>query len=164
MASSSNQISHLVGSRESKQQIFEAILRLSDWLVQNDYAAYDTFDGLSSPLLRPLTFETKLLRTVLLQGVRRFPLNLRPLIGIKKCRSTKGMGFLARGFIRLHQATGDPQWKDKAVYALQWLIDQRSPGYSGACWGNHFDYQSRSFYLSKGAPRGLDLADRSRFP
>jgi rhamnogalacturonyl hydrolase YesR len=152
MASSSNQISHLVVSRESKQQIFEAILRLSDWLVQNDYAAYDTFDGLSSPLLRPLTFETKLLRTVLLQGVRRFPLNLRPLIGIKKCRSTKGMGFLARGFIRLHQATGDPQWKDKAVYALQWLIDQRSPGYSGACWGNHFDYQSRSFYLPKGVP------------
>ena len=25
-------------------------------------------------------------------------------------------------------------------------------GYSGACWGNHFDYQSRSFYLPKGVP------------
>ena len=92
------------------------------------------------------------MRTVLLQGVRRFPLNTRPLLGIKKSRSTKGMGFLARGFIRLHQATGDRDWKDKAEFALQWLIDNQSPGYSGACWGNHFDYQSRSFYLPKGVP------------
>jgi rhamnogalacturonyl hydrolase YesR len=35
---------------------------------------------------------------------------------------------------------------------LQWLMDNRSPGYSGACWGNHFDYQSRTFYLPKGVP------------
>lgn len=26
------------------------------------------------------------------------------------------------------------------------------PGYSRACWGNHFDYQSRSWYLPKGVP------------
>ena len=62
------------------------------------------------------------------------------------------MGFLARGFIRLHQTTGDQVWKDKAEFALQWLIENQSPGYSGACWGNHFDYQSRGFYLPKGVP------------
>jgi len=62
------------------------------------------------------------------------------------------MGFLARGFIRLHQATGDQVWADKAEFALKWLIDNQSTGYSGACWGNHFDYQSRSFYLPKGVP------------
>ena len=145
-----------IGSRDqhqkAKKQLFDSIIRLSNWLVEHDYSAYDTFDGLSSPLLRPLTFETKLLRTVLLQGVRRFPLNLRPLLGIKTSRSTKGMGFLARGFIRLHQATGDTHWKEKADSALQWLIENKSAGYSGICWGNHFDYQSRSFYLPKGAP------------
>jgi hypothetical protein len=41
---------------------------------------------------------------------------------------------------------------DKAESALQWLIDNQSTGYSGACWGNHFDYQSRTFYLAKGMP------------
>ncbi len=135
-----------------KRQIYESISRLYDWIAENDYRAYDTFDGLSSPLLRPLTFETRTLRTVLLQGVRRFPLNLRPLLGIKKSRSTKGMGFLARGFLRLHQATGDAQWLERAQYALEWLIDNQSKGYSGSCWGNHFDYQSRGFYLPKGVP------------
>jgi polysaccharide biosynthesis protein VpsJ len=138
--------------RLSKDQILESIGRLSDWLEKNDYRGYDTFDGLNAKYLRPLTFETKFLRTVLQQGVRRFPVNVRPLLGIAKNRSTKGMGYLARGFIRLQQATGDQSWGDKAESALQWLMENESTGYSGACWGNHFDYQSRGFYLPKGVP------------
>lgn len=134
-----------------KASIFKSIQHLYNWLEKNDYRGYDTFDGLNA-IVRPLTFNTKLLQTVLLQGVRRFPLNLRPLLGIRKEHSSKGMGFLAKGFMRLHKATGDPVWSNKAEFALQWLIDHRLPGYSGACWGNHFDYQSRGFYLPKGVP------------
>src|SRR6202451_196891 len=139
-------------AEEDKRQIFDSIHRLSDWLERNDYRGYDTFDGLSARFVRPLTFENDFLRTVLQQGVRRFPLNLRPLLGVTRERSTKGMGFLARGFIRLHRATGEPRWAERAESALEWLIEHQSPGYSGACWGNHFDYQSRSFYLAKGVP------------
>ncbi len=135
-----------------RARIFASIEQLSHWLEENDYRGYDTFDGLSARFVRPLTFETKFLRTVLLQGVRRFPLNLRPVLGVTREHSSKGMGFLARGFIRLHERTGDQIWADKAETVLQWLIDHQSPGYSGACWGNHFDYQSRGFYLPKGMP------------
>ena len=135
-----------------KAQIYGSIEKLSTWLEGNDYRGHDTFDGLNARFVRPLTFETKFLRQVLQQGVRRFPLNLRPVLGITREYSSKGMGFLARGFIRLHQTTGNPVWKDKAEFALQWLIDNQLPGYGGACWGNHFDYQSRGFYLPKGVP------------
>lgn len=142
-----------VTTGDAKARIWGSISRLNDWLEKNDYRGYDTFDGLSAAYLRPLTFETKLLRTVLQQGVRRFPLNLRPLLGIPKSRSTKGMGYLAKGFMRLQDATGDRSWGEKAQSALQWLIENKSKGeYSGACWGNHFDYQSRGFYLPKGVP------------
>jgi len=140
------------GADASKDQLFESISKLCAWLERNEYRGYDTFDGLNARFLRPLTFETNFLRTVLQQGVRRFPLNLRPLVGVAKGHSSKAMGFMARGFIRLHQATGENVWRDKAEMALEWLIQHRSPGYSGACWGNHFDYQSRSFYLPKDAP------------
>jgi rhamnogalacturonyl hydrolase YesR len=136
----------------TKTKIYDAIQQLSHWLEEHDYRGYDTFDGLNARFVRPLTFETRLLRTVLQQGVRRFPLNLRPILGITRERSTKGMGFLARGFIRLHQATDESVWADRATMALQWLIEKQSKGYSGACWGNHFDYQSRAFYLPKGVP------------
>ncbi len=140
------------GNSDAKARIWASIVRLNEWLEKNDYRGYDTFDGLSAKFLRPFTFETKYLRIVLQQTVRRFPLNLRPLLGIPKSRSTKGMGFLAKGFMRLQQATGDKSWGDKAESALQWLVENQSKGHSGACWGNHFDYQSRGFYMPKGMP------------
>jgi polysaccharide biosynthesis protein VpsJ len=140
------------GGRVQQSPILDSLLRLSTWLEANDYRAYDTFDGLSARYVRPLTFETRLLRTILQQGVRRCPLNLRPLLGVPRACSSKGMGFLARGFIRLYKATEERVWEERAEAALQWLIDHQAAGYSGACWGNHFDYQSRTFYLPKGTP------------
>jgi hypothetical protein len=135
-----------------KPALLESINRLSRWLEANNYQGYDPFDGLNARFLRPLTFESPLLRIVLQQGVRRFPLNLRPFLGIKRNYSTKGMGFLARGFIRLHQLTGEEEWSRKAKFALQWLTNHQSKGYAGACWGNHFDYQSRSTFETKDSP------------
>jgi polysaccharide biosynthesis protein VpsJ len=135
----------------SKRQLRESVERLLGWLERNDYRGYDTFDGLNSRVLRPLTFN-KTLRIALQQGVRRFPVNLRPVLGISKSRSTKGMGFLARGFLRMFEATGDQRWRVRAEDALQWLMEKQLHGYSGACWGNHFDYQSRVFYLPQNVP------------
>jgi polysaccharide biosynthesis protein VpsJ len=142
----------LASDRLSQEVIHHSLLRLSGWLERNNYQGYDTFDGLSAQFLRRLTFDNPYLLIALQQGVRRFPLNLRPLLGIPKAHSTKGMGFLARGFIRLCKATGDPTWAEKATICLQWLIDHKLPGYSGACWGNHFDYVSRSGAIPKGVP------------
>jgi hypothetical protein len=59
----------------SRAYIYESIGRLSNWLEKNDYGGYDTFDGLNDRFFRPFTFETKLLRIVLQQSVRRFPVN-----------------------------------------------------------------------------------------
>lgn len=136
----------------ARAELERSIARLTRWLDRNRYRGYDPFDGLSSPLLRPLTFESRLLRTVLQQGVRRLPLNLRPLLGIRRSLSTKGMGFLGRGFIRMNQATGDQRWNERARDVFEWLIDHQAGEYHGASWGNHFDYQSRGFYLPRGVP------------
>ncbi|MGC1675124.1 MAG: hypothetical protein WA739_22885, partial [Candidatus Acidiferrales bacterium] len=94
MVSAGSKAAVASNDRLSKDQILESIHRLSEWLEKNDSRGYDTFDGLNAKYLRPLTFETKFLRTVLQQGVRRFPVNVRPLLGIPKNRSTKGMGYL----------------------------------------------------------------------
>jgi polysaccharide biosynthesis protein VpsJ len=139
-------------SKHVKAQLYESISRLMNWLEKNDYRGYDTFDGLNARFVRPLTFGNRYLRIALQQGVRRFPINLRPILGVSKSRSTKGMGFLVRGFLRLASSTGDPTWREKAESALQWLVKHQSPGYAGACWGNHFDYQSRSSYAPKNLP------------
>ena len=125
--------------------------RLATWLEAHGYAGYDPFDGLSSSL-RPLA-RTRLARQVLQQGVRRFPRNLRPLLGIEPSRATKAAAYVARAQLKLSDLEPDSDsWLAAARAQLDWLIGAASPGYSGPCWGNHFDYQSRVFWLPKGEP------------
>lgn len=133
-------------------KIRDSFERLHGWLVVNDFKGYDPFDGLNAKWMRPLTLENPYLRIALQQGIRRFPVNLRPFAGISKERSSKGMGFLARGYLRMYSATKDERYLKQAVACLDWLMENQCLGYSGACWGNHFDYQSRVFFLPKGVP------------
>ena len=105
-----------------EDRVFQSILKLDRWLEENNYKAYDPFDGLSSRILRPFTINNKFLRIALQQGIRRVPINLRPLVGIKKNHSSKGMAFLARGYIRLHNVTGHKKYADKARFCLDWLV------------------------------------------
>jgi len=131
--------------------IINSIIKLDEWIEENDYKGYEPFDGVSS-YLRIFTFRNWFGERILQQLVLRCPFNIRPFIGIKPRYSTKGMGFLAKGFIRLWRIKKQKKWKDKAQYCLDWLIDNQSPGYNGACWGNNFDYASRGFQLPKFVP------------
>jgi hypothetical protein len=130
--------------------MLESVRRLDSWLGRNQYRAYDPFDGLNA-WVRPLAVG-RMGKQLLQQGVRRFPLNLRPLLGIRREPSSKGYGYLARGYLKLHRLTGEQTYLDKAVACLNWLEANASRQYGGMSWGNHFDYQSRVFYLPKGTP------------
>src|SRR5471030_1501653 len=130
--------------------MLEPIQRLDSWLARKEYKAYDPFDGLNS-WVRPLAFG-RLGKQVLQQGVRRFPVNLRPLLGIRPAPSSKGFGYLARGYLKLYRHTQEQAYLDKATACLEWLTKNASREYGGMSWGNHFDYQSRVFYLPKGTP------------
>jgi hypothetical protein len=102
--------------------------------------------------MRPLA-RTRLARQILQQGVRRFPVNLRPLLGIQPSRATKAAAYIARAQLELSDwGPASDSWLAAARAQLAWLIGAASPGYSGPCWGNHFDYQSRVFWLPKGEP------------
>jgi hypothetical protein len=133
-------------------EIERALLNLEAWVLRSGWKAYDTFDGLSSPLAPILTLGNPFLRQVWQQGVRRFPVNLRPLLGIKPSMSTKGMGFFAQGYLRLYQTHGNVEHLNRMRYCLNWLLDNRNKSFKGYCWGNHFDYQARSGRISKGIP------------
>jgi len=150
--SANEQVARAHEAETTQTELFDAITRLFGWLERNAYRGYDTFDGLSAKFVRSWTFENKFLLIALQQGVRRFPINLRPFFGIEKEYSSKAMGFFARGFLRLFEATDNPLWSERARSCLQWLMDHPSAGYSGACWGNHFDYVSRSGRIPKGLP------------
>lgn len=132
--------------------LLESIQLLDAWLEKNAWQAYEPFDGLRAVYLRPLTLNNKHLRMALQQGVRRFPINLRPLLGISKETSSQGMGFLAEGYLNMYRVSSAREHLDKALFCLDWLTKNISRGYSGYCWGDYFDYQSRLFYTPGGVP------------
>lgn len=130
----------------------EALMKLDAWIQRASWMAYDTFDGLSSPYAPFFTRNNPLLRRVWQQAVRRSPINLRPVLGIKPAMSTKAMGFLAQGYLRLYQTYGEAVFLERMAFCLAWLMENRAAGFQGYCWGNHFDYQSRGGYIPKGTP------------
>jgi len=134
------------------EKIRNALNRLEQWAEQNNWEGYDTFDGLSSPYARFVTWNNPFLKRVWQQGVRRFPLNLRPLLRIKPAPSSKGMGFFAQGYVRLFQSYGKADHLKKMHSCLDWLLLNRSPGFQGNSWGNHFDYESRAGRIPPGTP------------
>jgi len=135
-----------------KDKIYKSLMSLDAWVQKADWKGYDTFDGLSSPLSPYLTFNHPFLKQCWQQGVRRFPINLRPVLGIKPAMSTKGMGFFAAGYLKLYHTHGQAAFLEKAKYCLQWLMENRCPQFKGAAWANHFHYQSRDGSIPKGLP------------
>jgi hypothetical protein len=134
------------------EQVRQSLAKLDCWVENANWKAYDTFDGLSSPFARWFTFGSPLLRQVWQQAVRRCPVNVRPILGIKPSMSTKAMGFFAQGYLRLYQSRGDLEFLAKAKFCFQWLTDNTCKQFKGNCWGNHFDYQSRGGQILKGTP------------
>lgn len=125
-----------------KAQIEQSIGKVRRWVEDHRYQAYDPGDGNLS-YLHALTFNNLFLERLLQQSVYRAPFNLRPLYGIKPHTSTKGMGYMAWGYLKLHALRPDPECRARAVSCLDWVLENRSPGYAAYCWGNHFPFCTR---------------------
>ncbi len=131
--------------------IQDSLERLSSWVVHHGYRAYDPGDGQMS-FLRALTFNSPKLERLLTAAVLRSPFHIRPLIGIRPHTSTKGMGYMAWGYLRRFRTTGDQSHADSARMCLDWLLQHRSPGYPQLCWGNEFTFTTRAGRIPAGEP------------
>lgn len=121
----------------------QAISLLDAWVEKHDYKGYDPGDGLTS-VFRPLTFGNLLLERILIQSIWKSPVNLRPILGVKRLPSTKGRGFMAWGYTLLYRSTAEVTWLEKAKNCLDWLDQNKEPAAPHHCWGNHFDFTTRS--------------------
>ncbi len=126
-----------------------------DSVQQAGFAGYDPFDSLNSTLLnRSCLYQNEWIRLVWLQLGKRLPVNLRPLLHIPKRRNPKGMGLFILGMIEDYRRTGVEWYLDKAKSLAEWLLSQRSDKetWQHACWGYHFDWQARAFFVPAGKP------------
>lgn len=121
----------------------------------NGFAGYDPFDSLNSRLLQatPL-YRSEWVRLAWLQLGKRSPLNLRPLLGVPKKRNPKGVGLFISGLLQDYRRTGEARYLQQARELADWLLTQRSNTHewTHSCWGYHFDWQARAFYVPAGKP------------
>jgi hypothetical protein len=128
-----------------------SIERLDGWVRAHGYRAYDPGDGQLS-YLRALTFGRLPLERILTAMVLRTPFNVRPLLGIRPHTSTKGMGYMAWGYLRRYRAFRREEDATAARFCLEWLIGHRSAGYRDYCWGNEFTFTTRAGRIPAGEP------------
>lgn len=130
-----------------------------------DFAGYDPFDSLNSRLLQATPLKhSRFVRLAWLQLGKRSPVNLRPLLGVPKKRNPKGVGLFIFGLLQDYRRTGEEYYIDEARKLADWLLSQRSDvnqwGFS--CWGYHFDWQARAFYVPAGKPNIITTVYVSR--
>ena len=136
-----------------------SILNLNSGLLgalrADQFAGHDPFDYLNSRLLQATPLRrSEFVRLAWLQMGKRLPINLRPILGVPRMRNPKGVGLCILGLLEDYQRTGDQTLIQEASELADWLLTQRSDRaeWQYSCWGYHFDWQARAFYVPAGKP------------
>lgn len=127
-------------------EISTALLKLVDYIEKENYIGYDPYDGLMSPLFKlPLFRSNKKIRFLSQQFIKRFPINLRPVLGIKKGLNPVTLGLCVQGYAYMLKIF--PEKKTEIQSKINFLIDKLEElipqGFHGACWGYDFDWEAR---------------------
>lgn len=140
-------------NQQSIEEIFESVWQ---WSEAQGFKGYNKHDGLNSPILRALLGWAKWPRIIAIQGVMRFPVNIRPLLLVPKTYNPKGLALFAMGCLDRYQATGNEIHLIRAKGLLKLLMELKSPGnWSGICWGYHYPWQDLGFYALSGTPNAV---------
>lgn len=118
---------------------------LIEYIVSENYKGYDPYDTLSSRI--PFSRLPKKFQQAAIQLQIRNPINIRSLLGIKKLQGVKATAVMLQGMSVYYRANPSPELKEKMDHLFKWILDNRTEGFEGYCWG---------------VPFPLALSDKSR--
>lgn len=127
--------------------------KLEKYIEKEHYKGYDPYDTLNSWI--PFKLFGKWGPILATQLQKRNPINIRPLIGIKKEYNPKAMGLFLQAYSILYKKTENEKFLEKAKYFFNWLVNNYSRGYSGICWGYNFPWASSSKYMNAYIPSSV---------
>lgn len=147
------------------QDFHNSFSALRFWCEAEHFKGWDPYDGLNSKVFQALPIINKFVfcRLAMIQLFKRSPVNLRKIALVPKKYNTKGLGLFLSGYCNLYNAIenngslpdviGDKCAVIARINELaELLISLQSQGYSGACWGYDFDWQSKAFFLPANTP------------
>ncbi len=140
----------------SPDRIEEVLDQVFTWSRAQGYRGYNKHDGLNSPVLKALLGWGKWPRILAIQGVMRFPINLRPWLLIPKTYNPKGLALFTLGLLDRYKHSYQQGYIDEAEQLLSLLLEQRSPGdWSGICWGYHYPWCDPGFFAPTNTPNAV---------
>jgi hypothetical protein len=126
--------------------------KLLSYCRKNDWAGFDPYDALNSRVYARMPFvDNRVCRIAFTQVMKRLPVNLRPLLMVKKEQNPKAMALFLTALIKLSKL-GMLGQEDLAGVMVERLVALRSPGIPYWCWGYSFPWQGRTVLVPKGAP------------
>jgi hypothetical protein len=137
--------------------------QLFSWCQQRDFAGHDPFDALNSRLFQatPLA-QSRNARLIWTQVVKRSPADPRALIRVPAERNAKGIALFTLAQIANHRRLQTAESETTIRDFLAGLLSMKIDGYSGACWGYNFDWQSRNFFAPRNTPTIVPTAFAAR--
>jgi len=129
-------------------QIEDSFNKLKAYCEQEQFKGWDPYDGLNSKLFQATPLKkSPLFRLVQIQTFKRNPINLRNLFLIKKDYNPKALGLFLSAYVNLYSIDKKEEYLDKLIFLKNKLVELKSEGYSGNCWGYNFDWQARRLFL-----------------
>ena len=133
---------------QEAQPYLDACLKSLRWAEERDYTGYSKFDALNSPLLKALFGKIRLARGGVTYLLSRSPIEVRPLLGVRKKQNPAGLALFASTYFNLYRLTGEATHLEKGKALLDaLLLLSQGHRYSGHCWGYDHDWEAGVFYL-----------------
>jgi hypothetical protein len=136
-------------SWELVERITREVLRYCE---DSNWGGYDPYDALNSRILQKLPFlDSKWVRLSLIQGLKRSPLNLRPLLLVPKTHNPKALALFLSALVRLSRARIIEN-ENALNKVADLLLELRTRDTPYTCWGYSFDWQTRTKLVPRGSP------------
>ena len=147
-----------MGAVVSPQASRAAAVRILERLDARAFAGADPYDALNARRLPAFAMSTKRGRQLVTQVVKRSPFELRGVLGVPAGVSPYTLGHVLSACSRLAPHGALPSAHEVAGRASALLGDLALAGFSGTCWGYHFDVQTRFFFYAKTTPNVIATA------
>jgi hypothetical protein len=140
---------------ERRERISASLVALETWGREHSWTGSDQYDALNaSRAPRPLV-RRAIGRRLLIQAVKRSPLDLRPALGIPPGQNAVSLAWAISAYVAAGPFFGAALTRERVQDAVAALERLRSSAHPEPCWGYHFDFQSRVFFYPSSSPNTI---------
>lgn len=126
---------------------------LLQFIQDEGFQGWDPYDGLNSKLFQSTPCRrSRFFRLLWIQLFKISPVNFRVLSLVPKQYNAKGLGLFLTGYCNKYIQESNSVNFETIRYLVSNILELKSIGYSGSCWGYNFDWQARAFFQPKGTP------------